>query len=219
MTEHSKEASTLPTTRLDFHDRSQKTSFSGADFLVLGYRAPQVDEFGRTFRNLRGEESTGGFVEFANLQTLSISTTRDIAAERVLGTAWVKEYSRGSRSVAGTLAFTMFDGDAFSKLDGVRQGSTQEDITWYSPDDLPEFNIVLSATNEYGQTISGILLGVVITNTGVTVGVQDVYTEQVASYVARRWVPFKGTLDLSRSLNKILKLNPRIPTMKPLAFN
>lgn len=198
----------LPTTRLEVYDRKQRTSFSGADFMVLGYRAAEVHSDGYLKRNIDGHASSDAFIEFANLQTLSVSTTRDIAGARPLGSAWVDEYSRGARSAAGTLAFTMFDGDSFRKLAGVREGTTQEDLRWYSPDDLPEFNIVLSATNEYGHTVSGILLGVVITNTGITTGVQDVYTEQVASYVARRWVPFKGTLDLKGSLDRVLQDNP-----------
>lgn len=204
------ESAILPTTRLEFYDQKQRTSFSGADFLVLGYRAKAMNDLGRVVRNKEGAVASDAFVEFANIQTLSVSTTRDIAAERVLGTSWAKEYSRGARSVAGTLAFTMFDGDSFAKLDGVREGTTWEDLRWYSPDDIPEFNIVLTATNEYGHTISGILLGVVITNTGTTVGVQDVYTEQIASYVARRWMPFKGTLDLKGSLDHVLQNNPQL---------
>lgn len=200
----------LPTTRLELYDRKQRTSFSGADFMVLGYRAIEVHSDGYKKRNIDGNVSDDAFIEFANLQTLSVSTTRDIAAARPLGSAWVDEYSRGARSAAGTLAFTMFDGDAFRKLAGVREGTTREDLRWYAPDDLPEFNIVISATNEYGHTVSGILLGVVITNTGVTTGVQDVYTEQMASYVARRWVPFKGTLDLKGSLDRVLQDNPKL---------
>lgn len=201
-------SSAVLSTTLDLFDRSQRTSFSGADFLVLGYRAPEVDETGQPVTNLQGDPSTGAFIEFANVQTLSVSMTRDFAAERVLGTSWVSEYSRGARTVAGTMAFTMFDGDAFRSLEGVRPGTTREDLRWYSPDDIPEFNIVLTATNEYGHTVSGVLLGVAIPNSGITVGVQDVFTEQVCSYVARRFIPFKGTLDMTGNLTDIFRRNP-----------
>lgn len=200
----------LEETRLDVINGNKMTSFSGADFLVLGYRPQEINEFNEPAQNLNGDDSTSRFVEFANVQTLSVSSTRDVYAERVLGTSWVRRYQRGGRTVAGSIAFTMFDGDSFRLLAGAREGTTREDLRYYIPDDIPEFNLVLTASNEYGQTISGILLGITLVNSGTTVGVQDVFTEQMFSYVAKRWIPFVGTVDLGRSLSNIFENNPKL---------
>ena len=198
----------LPETRLDFVNGNRLTSYSGADFLVLGYRPTLVGTDGQPLRDRGGEPASPAFVEFANIQTVSVSSTRDVYAERVLGSAWVRRYERGGRTVAGSMAFTMFDGDSLRKLAGARLESSREDLGYYMPDDIPEFNVVLSATNEYGQTVSGIILGITIVNAGSTVGVQDIFTEQMYSYVARRWIPFVGTLDLTRRLSQVLGSNP-----------
>jgi len=182
-------------TNLEMNIGNQRASFSGADFVVIGYAESVETDPG-------SDDISDNFIEFANIQTLSISTTRDIEAKRPLGTSWPTEYSRGSRTVAGSLVFTLFDSDSLSRLKGVRKSTTVEDRQWYSIDDIPPFNIIVTATNEYGSSISGVLLGVVIPNSGITVGVQDAYTEQVCSYVARRWVPFRNTIDLSKGLNE-----------------
>lgn len=200
----------LQPTQLDFLDGDQPTSFSGADFVIVGYRPEVRNAAGEPVQDITGNASQSAFIEFANVQTLSISMTRDVAAKRPLGTAWVEEYSRGARTVAGSMAFIMFDQDAFRDLAGARPGSSREDAQFYIPDDIPEFNVVVSATNEFGQTISGILLGVTLVNSGITVGVQDVFTEQMFSYVARRWIPFSGSLELKASLLGILKQYPKI---------
>lgn len=200
----------LEETRLDVVNGSRRTSYSGADFIVVGYRpyGAHPPEEGDATAN-----PTSQFIEFGNLQTLSISTTRDYGAERPLGTSWVRDYSPGARSVAGSLVFTLFDGDSLRALDGYRPDRSRDDNGLYSPDDIPEFNIIASATNEYGQTISTILLGVRIVNSGMNIGVQDVFTEQVLSYVARRWLPIQGSLDLTKSLKSIFQDNPKLANM------
>lgn len=177
-----------------------RTSFSGADCMVVAYKPKLITD-------IAGPEETQ-LVEFANLQTLSISTTRDIAALRPLGTAWADELSLGARTVAGTLIFTMFDGDSLRALDGVRPGRSHEDAGGYMADDMPPFNIVINETNEFGQAVTSVLLGIRIVNSGVTIGVQDIYTEQVYSYVATRWIPFRGAIDFTKSLKEIATQNP-----------
>lgn len=205
-----KDEAKLPDTRLDFQNGDRPTSYSGADFVVIAYRPPEISQDGTVDSNTYGEPDRGAFIEFANVQTLSVSMTRDVVAKRPLGSSWVEEYSRGNRTVAGSISFVLFDEDAFRDLAGARQGTSTEDVGFYNPDDIPEFNVVVTATNEYGQTTSGILMGVNIVNQGLAIGTQDVFTEQMFSYVARRWVPFAGSLNLAQDLKSILVQYPDI---------
>lgn len=189
-------------------------SFSGADFVVLGYvpkqdkhvEDPEVGEI----ENDENRAGTKNFIEFANIQTMSVSSTRDVAAKRILGSAWHQGLSMGARSVAGTLAFLTVDGDALKEFKRVYTQNSREDAGDQIADTFPPFNIILSATNEHGAAISGALIGVKIVNTGLVVGTQDSYTEQTYSYVAKRWIPLRGIRDWQGNLAEIIDARPEM---------
>lgn len=170
-------------------------SFAGADFVVMGY-SPE------------GSDQT--IVEFANLQTLSISTTRDVSGKRVLGTSWVEEFSMGNRTVAGSLVFTLVDGDALQRFRALWSHNNEQDVVNPLPDAIPPFNVILSGSNEYGTSIAGALLGVQLVNSGIAFGVQDSFTEQTFSYVARRYIPLRGTAGFKDNLRTFINQTPEL---------
>lgn len=173
-------------------------SFSGVDFNVLGYIPPfhqnSLDDDSQT------TTPTGDVFmhRMASLQTMSISSTRDHKAARRLGSAWAFDFSRGSRTIAGSLIFALINGDAFKKfVDSTNQYAalSREDAGQYLPDAIPPFNIVFTASNESGRILVGMLIGVRITNTGMSFGIHDIYTEQVYSFVAERYEPINNLSD------------------------
>lgn len=176
--------------RLVISDSQRSASFSGADFTVFGFTP-----------------SRAHFEEFAFLQTLSISTVRDAFAKRVLGSSWIEEFSMGARSVAGTLAFVLVDGDALRNFRDVWYQNSKDDAANPFNDAIPPFNIIVSASNEMGVSVSGVLMGVQLVNTGMTVGVQDAYTEQTFSYIARRFIPLRGTVAFKDNLRDFIQSN------------
>ena len=55
---------------------------------------------------------------------------------------------------------------------------------WYS-DQIPPFDIVLAANNEYGASAKMVIYGVEILNEGSGVSIDDILIEQQMTYAAR----------------------------------
>jgi len=90
-----------------------------------------------------------------------------------------------------------------SAEEGARGTQVQESVftdnvwvpAWY-PDQLPPFDIVLTAANEYGQVATMSINAVEILNEGSGVSVDDIVTEQQMTFVAREIVPWKAKADV-----------------------
>ena len=60
---------------------------------------------------------------------------------------------------------------------------------WY-PDQIPPFDIVLTAANEYGQVAIMTIWAVEILNEGSGMSIDDIVTEQEMTFIARRVTPW-----------------------------
>jgi len=203
---------TIPTLNL-LEDDEVIQSFSGVDYSVVGY-IPKYREILKT--NIEGEleeaetessDENGDmfFHNMASLQTLSISTTRDHKAARVLGSSWAFDFGRGSRTVAGSLVFAMVNGDSFNDFRDATHtyvAQSKEDGYLYYADAIPPFNVIIRASNESGASLFGLLVGVRLTNTGMSAGIHDIYTEQVYSFVAERVEPLTRSIDRQTALGR-----------------
>jgi len=137
------------------------------------------------------------FQVLQNVQTISYSIFREKGPVRSLGFIGEKGKSRGTRTIAGSIVFTVFDrhplldlmiansGDPSNStsvpLDSNSQGYTMAD-------QLPPFDIILHFANEYGFTAELILMGVEIMSEGQVQSVQDIITENTMQYTARHAV-------------------------------
>jgi hypothetical protein len=65
-------------------------------------------------------------------------------------------------------------------------------VAWY-PDQLPPFDIVLTAANEYGQVARMAINSCEILNEGSGVSVDDIVTEQEMTFVARSVQPWQAS--------------------------
>jgi len=153
---------------------------------------------------------------FAELQTISISATRSVHPVRCLGESAARGYLRGARTFAGSLIFTMFSKDPFeevSRLDADHEVYGREP---FAVDQIPEFDIILTAVNERGTSSKALIGGVTLTNYGTTFSIHDIYTEISYTYVARWFIPM--TEDL-RAFDKIqqLRFEPIGPTAQEKA--
>lgn len=87
--------------------------------------------------------------------------------------------------------------------EGARARQVNEDVftdnvwvaAWY-PDQLPPFDIVLTAANEYGQVAVMSILSCEILNEGSGVSVDDIVTEQQMTFVAREIMPWRPKQDV-----------------------
>ena len=158
-------------------------SFSGADFSAFII----VDHYGRA--GFEGRRKP--FKLTADLHTITISSTASIGPVRALGKRKVIDYTRGARTFAGTMIFTVADKDPFQELfsfDALMSAQATDGI-WHI-DMMPKFDIMLSAVNEGGLAGVQLVQGITLTNTGTTYSVDDMYTENTYTYVADYVSPF-----------------------------
>ena len=168
-------------------------------------------------------KATFGGKVIGELQGVSYSVTREKAPIYTMGSADPRSFSRGKRGIAGTLIFTIFDRSAllesfrgmddksgwFFAHDSDIQKRNSEDAkgeqvwqdvntdnswqaAWY-PDQIPPFDIVLTAANEYGQVAQMSIRGVEILNEGSGMSIDDIVTEQQMTFVGREINPWTAS--------------------------
>lgn len=135
---------------------------------------------------------SGNFEQLANIQTLSYSVHREKFPVRSLGTTHVKQYTRGPRTIAGSLIFTVFSTSVLSNLLGF-DGTETETGAWrpVTVDQIPPFHIVLLMASEYNYLSSMVLYNVEIINEGQVMSVEDLIIENTCQYVATQFSPMK----------------------------
>lgn len=127
------------------------------------------------------------------LQTISVQSHREKVGVRALGKSYVKGYTRGPRTIGGSMIFTVFDEHALKRLlrsitSTSYYGDTYsigENYSSYLPDQLPPIDLSIVFANEYGSFSRMTIYGVEFVNDGVTMSIEDLLTEQVCNFVAR----------------------------------
>ena len=178
----------------------------------------QTSQFTRTYTSFSGCDIKAVFhnVIIAEVQGVSFSVTREKAPIYTMGSADPRSFSRGKRGIAGSLIFTVFDRHVLhglinqsyyaGKIDDVRNpvavheaGGPANDANLgiqirratYS-DQIPPFDLTLTAANEYGNQATMRIYGVEILNEGSGMSVDDIVNESQMTFVARQltpWVP------------------------------
>jgi hypothetical protein len=130
----------------------------------------------------------GDFIELGELQTISYSAHRENTPVRTLGHVNPRGFVKGSRTIAGSLIFTVFNEYAFYRIKAFKKALLEKN---YAPlaDMLPPFDIVLTFFNEYGLAAKMKIYGVTIVDEGQTMSVDDLITEQTYTYMARGLQP------------------------------
>lgn len=123
----------------------------------------------------------------AELQTISISTDRDKRPVRALGGVQVKGFTRGPRTIAGTMIFTVFDRNVLWELLDADPSDLDADDKFRAAlmDQLPPIDITIQFANEYGSLSRMTIYGVEFVNEGRTLSIENMLLEDVVQYVAR----------------------------------
>ena len=117
-----------------------------------------------------------------SLQTLTYSIHQDKRPVRAVGNMNAIDYVFGQRTIAGTLIFAVFNKHwAHEIMDEYKAAGAN---VHFLMDELPPFQITISAANEYGYSARLALYGVRIVNEGQVMAVNDVYTENSYQFVA-----------------------------------
>ena len=147
-------------------------SYSGTDIVVTAQLC--VDN-----------KSTGNIMTMGSLQTLSYSVYDRMEPIHSLGNINAKDYVHTHRYIAGSMVFAVFD-EHWAKrfLEEYRKANNIPSSEKILTDEMPPLNLTISMGNEYGSASRFVLYGVRFFNEGMTVSVNDIYTEHTYQYVA-----------------------------------
>lgn len=182
-------------------------SFSGCDvncFLLM----PEPDNKEQILAQMGMSKEDYPFPalkQFAEIETLSISSARSVFPVRRLGENHVHRYTRGGRSIAGTMVFTTFSRDVFAEFYRVHGQDNFFGSNANAPffvDQIPPFHMLLSASNEYGMVANAALINVTLSNWGTTLSVHDLKIESTYTYVAQFFFPF--VQDYTQFMQKVI---------------
>lgn len=139
-------------------------------------------------------------VVIGSLTTISYSMYRNKKPVINIGRTNINGVTRGSRIFAGTMVFTLINQHWLKEL--------QEQLEWLSGfeelkvDELPLFDIMIVSANEYGNYVSMYIYGIDFTDEAQTISVEDLFTENVFSFVARDISNFKAGKLNARAVSK-----------------
>jgi hypothetical protein len=177
-----------------------------------------TSQYTRTYTSFSGCDIEAVFhnTKLAELNGISYSITREKAPIYTMGSADPRSFSRGKRGIAGSLIFTVFDRHSMhslidQSLYAAKMSDFRNPVTVHEAgglatgsdlgyqlrkavyaDQIPPFDITLSATNEYGQAASMRIWAIEILNEGTGMSVDDIVMESQMTFVARHitpWVP------------------------------
>jgi hypothetical protein len=180
------------------HPPLEYSTFSGSDMQCAIFVPPQ-------YIRDSSQRIGGGLKLFAELQTLAISSARTTDPVRVLGKSGANGYTRGPRTIAGTLIFTDIVRDALANIMALdnrieRVANARE----FFIDQIPPFNIIIRALNEMGVYAARVMTGITLVNYGTTYSVDDMLTESQYTYVADTLSPFMDPDDWVHQVQKVI---------------
>lgn len=190
------------------HTLPSYTSFSGTDAVATLVIPPIGERY--------TADNTGEVLTLGELQTISYSIHRENSPIRTLGRVNPRAFLKGSRTIAGSMIFTVFNEYAFYKIRKYRELLARRN-GFYAPlaDMLPPFDVILSFVNEYGNISKMKIFGVTIVDEGQTVSIDDLIIEQTYTFMARGIQPlvaFPREEDNSTTENDMREINLGIST-------
>ena len=168
----------------------------------------------RTFNSFSGADITAVFAgqSIGTIQAVSYSIQREKAAVYTMGSANPRAFSRGKRMIAGSLIFILFDANpVISHFKGAKFLADTEELSFEQRfgnglnadaavgqdgfeshelatptyvDQIPPFDIVISAVNEYGARASMTITGVELMNENSGFSIDDIVVEQQYTFIA-----------------------------------
>lgn len=138
----------------------------------------------------RKEQDVVSLVWLEELQTLSVSLFREKLPVRACGSVNARGYTRGPRTIAGSMIFTIFDEHVLKTL-LTAAGSLHNDVDIFTlssttlSDQLPPIDLQVEFANEYGDTSIEVVYGVEFVNDGHTMSIEDLLLENTFQWVGR----------------------------------
>ena len=133
-------------------------------------------------------------MESTQLQTITISSTSSVLPVRGVGRSKPLCYTKGARTFAGSMVFTVLAQDPFQRIANVDalNNTVRGDGHWHI-DQMAPFDAIIMCTNEMGESGMQIIHDITLTHWGTTFSVEDIYIESTYTYVAEHVTPFIST--------------------------
>ena len=129
-------------------------------------------------------------IVLGSLTTFSYSMFRDKKPVPLIGKVNVGGFTRGTRIYAGTMVFTLINQHWVNEL--LDQAPWLKKFGKLKADELPLFDLMIICANEYGSAVQMFIYGVDITDEGQVLSIEDIFTENTFSFVARDLTNFTG---------------------------
>lgn len=156
-------------------------------------------------------------IVLGSLTTFSSSTYRIKSPVQTLGQILVRGVAKGPRVIAGTMVFTLINQNWVNDIiDTIPWLKKRVGGIIYS-DELPIFDIMIIAGNEYGKYSSMMIYGIDLTDEAQVISVNDLYIENTFSFIAREIRPFTNRPIMLSDL--IYYSNENYSSVKVTEFN
>lgn len=176
----------------------------------------------RTFNSFSGADITAVFAgqSIGTIQAISYSIQREKAAIFTMGSANPRAFSRGKRMIAGSLIFILFDANpVISHFSSAKFLADTEELSFEENfgnglnanvatdaegfeshslatptyvDQIPPFDVVISAVNEYGAKANMTITGVELMNENSGFSIDDIVVEQQYTFIATGVTPWSA---------------------------
>lgn len=146
------------------------------------------------FRALFADEPRVTTKVLAECQTVAISTYRDKRAVRAFGSVYPKGFTRGSREIAGSMVFTVFNDSVLYEFLEAHPSDFDAHVGVTSAllDQIPPFDLLLSFANEYGAVSRMTIKAVEFLSEGMVMSIEDILTENQTQFIARDYDPIRS---------------------------
>lgn len=157
--------------------------------------------------NSLGTVESSSTVVLGTLQTISVQSFREKNAVRACGHAYAKGYTRGTRTIGGSMIFTIFNENALSHLirnmgnsPHFHEGTRDSELSTLIPDQLPPLDLTIVFANEYGALSDFRLYGLEWFTDGTVFSIEDLLSEETMNFVCRDAdiMTKRGRINISR---------------------
>lgn len=170
----------------DFEEwRTQQISSIGDEIIALeDFEINVTKEIEELENNL-----TTASIPLATAHTLSVQTFREKFAVRACGFAQPKGFTRGNRTIGGSIIFTVFNEHALAPF--LHYPPTcfahERGISGKRAfiDQLPPMTISVRFANEFGSISELVIYGLEFVDDGMVMSIEDMFLENTCSYIAR----------------------------------
>lgn len=128
-------------------------------------------------------------IPLGTIKSFSYQVFREKQPVRSLGSIYPKTFVRGTRTIAGTMIFSVIMNGVLERImnsyHGKIESVVRQDFPYALNDQLPPFDLLLKFNNEYGYASHMILNAVEFFTDGMVISVDNLIIEEQIRYQAR----------------------------------